>query len=104
MSQKLQLTHPTDEKPHSWHLRIVEEGTPQAEHGRTNALILAVAFIASFSFVGVVILATVLYFEVEMTKRREAVIETTVLGEEARAYKRQALADLQTYTFPHEQE
>jgi hypothetical protein len=99
MSHQLQYTHPPEEVPDSWHLHTTDEGEPQAEHGKTNALILSIAFVASFGFVGLVILLSYLYFQVEMVKRREVRIETTVLGSDARAYKKQSLEQLQGFSF-----
>jgi hypothetical protein len=104
MSHQLQYTHPPEEQPDSWHLHTMDEGTPQQEHASsTNAAMLAGAFIGSFLFVGLVILVSYLYFQVIAVQKREERIETTVLGADARAYKADALASLQTYSFPNEQ-
>jgi hypothetical protein len=102
--KKLEHTHPPPEQPNAWHLHTAREGQPQEEHGKTNAAILGAAFIASFGFVGVVILVSYLYFTVIVVQKREERIETTVLGNDARAYKAAALAGLQSYTFAAEQQ
>lgn len=101
MSHKPQYTHPAPDHTDSWHLHTADEGMPQEEHaGKANAAVLAGVFIGSFLFVGVVILVTYLYFEVQFTHARELRIETTALGQDARDYKAKTLQQLQQYTFP----
>jgi len=102
MSHKPEFTHPVPEQADSWHLHTAEEGPAQEEHGKTNAVVLAVAFLASFGFVGLVILVSYLYFQVIAVQKREERIETTVLGNDARAYKAAELQRLQGYSFAAE--
>jgi len=103
MAHKTQTLNLPPEQPDPWHLHTPDEGPPQEEHGKINAALLSVAFLASVLFVGVVVLVTYLYFNVQTTRLREERIETTVLSAEYVAYREKALKSLNDYSFANEQ-
>lgn len=100
MSHKPHHTPEHHESPDAWHLHSPEEGQPQAEHGgKTNVTVLLVAFLTSFGFVAVVILVSYLYFQVHMTSKKQALIESTALSAGHQAYKKSTAQKLQGYSF-----
>ena len=104
MSHQLQYTHPPTEQPDPWHMHTRDEGEPQEEHASsTNPVVLGGALVGSILFVALVILVSYLYFRVYTVQKREERIETTVFTAEAQRFKREALSQLSTYSFPNEQ-
>lgn len=102
MSHKPQILPEHHEHPDSWHQHTAAEGAPQEEHGHINTFMLAVAFVVSFGFVAVTILASVLYFQVHTTAVRAAQMESTVLSTDYLAYRDRIEKRLATYAFPDE--
>jgi hypothetical protein len=104
---KPQYTQHEHEIPDSWHRHIpAEEGAPQEEHGKTNPLLLGIAFVGSLAFVGGTIAATWLYFKVHITALRRERIESAGFAREffdpQKGIQAKALADLNSHYFASE--
>lgn len=103
MSHHHEHTPEHHETPDAWHVHTAAEGLPQEEHGgKTNTVILAVAFVLSFGFVAVTILVTYLYFQVHFTSLRAQRIEGTAMGKSFVQYRDRSREKLGGYNFATE--
>ena len=95
----MQDTHYTphpEEHPDAWHRHTLSEGMPQREHAAdVNVVGLLAAFALTSIGVAVVVVVIIVYYRATVVEARRQRIETTVLAQEANAYRAEALAEIE---------